>query len=181
VPTVDVFITCCKEDVDVVLDTTRAACAIDYPQERFRVVVLDDGKDAELEKAVKNLSQEYSNLYYHARIKIKGIPHHFKAGNLTGGTEFVTKLPGGEGEFIAALDADMIPEPDWLRAIIAHMVNDSEMALVCPPQVSPLSYVASFFSLPCRSYSTTSPKMTLSFNLSTHSYMSWNPQRTQMV
>ena len=29
VPTVDVFVTCCKEDVDVVLDTTRAACAVD--------------------------------------------------------------------------------------------------------------------------------------------------------
>jgi hypothetical protein len=29
VPTVDVFITCCGEDVDVVLDTTRAAAAVD--------------------------------------------------------------------------------------------------------------------------------------------------------
>jgi hypothetical protein len=83
VPTVDVFITCCGEDVDVVLNTTRAACAVDYPQERFRVVVLDDGKDAELEKACKNLTAtEYPNLYYHARIKIKGVPHHSKAGKL---------------------------------------------------------------------------------------------------
>ncbi|KAH6662095.1 nucleotide-diphospho-sugar transferase [Halenospora varia] len=135
VPTVDVFITCCGEDVDIVLDTTRAACAVDYPQERFRVVILDDGKDAELEKACNNLSIEYPNLFYHARIKIKGVPHHFKAGNLTGGTDFVTKLDGGEGEYIAALDADMIPEPDWLRAIIAHMVIDPKMALVCPPQL----------------------------------------------
>jgi cellulose synthase/poly-beta-1,6-N-acetylglucosamine synthase-like glycosyltransferase len=136
VPTVDVFITCCKEDVDIVLDTTRAACAVDYPKDRFRVVVLDDGKDSELQRTVQDLSLVYPNLYYHARIKIKGVPHHFKAGNLTGGTEFVTKLEGGEGEYIAALDADMIPEPEWLRAIIAHLVNDSEMALVCPPQVS---------------------------------------------
>lgn len=29
VPTVDVFVTCCGEDVDVVLDTTRAAAAGD--------------------------------------------------------------------------------------------------------------------------------------------------------
>jgi len=55
---------------------------------------LDDGNDAELETAIKNLSFEYPNLYYHARIKIKGVPHHFKAGNLTGGTDFVTKLEG---------------------------------------------------------------------------------------
>ncbi|KAG4027879.1 hypothetical protein MFRU_026g00600 [Monilinia fructicola] len=135
VPTVDAFITCCGEDVDVVMDTTRAAAAGDYPQDRFRVVVLDDGKDPELEKAVNDLSLEYPNVYYHARIKIKGVPHHFKAGNLTGGTNFVLDLEGGEAEFIAPLDADMIPEPDWLRAIIAHMVIDDKMALVCPPQL----------------------------------------------
>ncbi|TVY83419.1 Cellulose synthase catalytic subunit [UDP-forming] [Lachnellula suecica] len=135
VPTVDVFITCCGEDVDIVLDTARAACVVDYPQDRFRVVVLDDGKDAELEKAIDDLNAQFPNLYYHARIKIKGKPHHFKAGNLTGGTDFVTTLEGGPGEFMAPLDADMIPEPDWLRAIIAHMVNDPKMALVCPPQL----------------------------------------------
>jgi len=140
VPTVDVFITCCGEDLDVVLDTTRAACAVEYPSARFRVVVLDDGKDCQLEKAIEALSQDYPNLHYHSRIKIKGVPHHFKAGNLTGGTDFVTKIDGGGGEFIAALDADMIPESDWLRAIIAHMVNDPDMALVCPPQVRSLSH-----------------------------------------
>ncbi|KAF2085970.1 glycosyltransferase family 2 protein [Saccharata proteae CBS 121410] len=135
VPTVDVFITCCKEDVDVVLDTTRAACAVDYPQDRFRVIVLDDGADPELKEATEDLRSQYPNVYYHARIKIKGQPHHAKAGNLMGGTELVTTLPGGAGEFIAALDADMIPESDWLRAIMAHMVVDPKMSLVCPPQM----------------------------------------------
>lgn len=37
---------------------------------------------------------------------------------------------------MAALDADMIPEKDWLRAVIAHLVVDPNMALTCPPQVS---------------------------------------------
>lgn len=134
-PTVDVFITCCKEDIDVVLDTTRAACATDYPEDRFRVVLLDDGKDRALEKAVEDLRLEYPNLYYHSRLKVKGAPHHFKAGNLSDGTNFVTKLDGGEGEYIAALDADMIPDPDWLRALIGHVVKDGRLALVCLPQV----------------------------------------------
>jgi cellulose synthase/poly-beta-1,6-N-acetylglucosamine synthase-like glycosyltransferase len=106
-----------------------------FSKDRFRFVVLDDGKEAALEGAIKALSIEYLNLYYHARIKVKGVPYHFKAGNLTGGPNFVTKLDGGEGEYIAALDIDMIPERDWLRAIVAHLVNDDKMALVCPPQV----------------------------------------------
>lgn len=58
---------------------------------------------------------DYGNLFYHARHKEKGKPHHYKAGNLTGGTDFLKTLEGGPAEFIAALDADMIPEEDWLR------------------------------------------------------------------
>jgi cellulose synthase/poly-beta-1,6-N-acetylglucosamine synthase-like glycosyltransferase len=86
VPTVDAFVTCCGEDIDVILDTTRAACAADYPKDRLRVVVLDDKKDVDLEKAINNLELQYPNVYYYARVKIPGVPHHAKAGNLTGGT-----------------------------------------------------------------------------------------------
>jgi cellulose synthase/poly-beta-1,6-N-acetylglucosamine synthase-like glycosyltransferase len=146
-----------------VLDTARAACVVDYPSDRFRVVILDDGKDDELEKAINDLSLDYPNLYYHARIKVKGIPHHFKAGNLTGGTNFVTTLDGGEAEYIAALDADMIPEKDWLRAIIAHFIDDDEMALVCPPQVCSSARELVIAYHLC-SYSTTSQKMILLSN-----------------
>merc|ERR1712000_11804 len=135
VPCVDVFITCCNEDVDVVADTVRAACVQDYPSSRYRVIVCDDGADLQLRTVIEGLSLEHLNLYYHARIKIKGKPHHFKAGNLIAATEMVELLPGGAGEYIAALDADMIPEPDWLRCVVAHMVKDPQMGLVCPPQL----------------------------------------------
>jgi hypothetical protein len=29
----------------------------------------------------------------------------------------------------------MIPEQDWLRAVMPHMLIDDKMALACPPQV----------------------------------------------
>lgn len=108
VPTVDVFVTCCGEDDDVVLDTVHAACELDYPRHRFRVIVLDDGKSASLEAAVNQLALSYQNAYYMAREKIPGVPHHFKAGNLNYGLEQVERLPGGASEFMAALDADMV-------------------------------------------------------------------------
>ncbi len=118
------------------LDTTRAACAVDYPTDRFRVIVLDDGGDKELAKAVTDLQEQYPNVYYSARVKIKGVPHHYKAGNLNHGLDYVTHMKGGAGEYMAALDADMIPEPAWLRTIMAHLVIDPKLALSCPPQVS---------------------------------------------
>ncbi|KAJ4365374.1 hypothetical protein N0V95_000521 [Ascochyta clinopodiicola] len=133
-PTVDVFVTCCKEDVEVIIDTVRAAAAVDWPSNRFRIIVLDDGADAELKAAIDGISTLYSNVYYTARVKVKGAPHHFKAGNLNHGLAFVNDLPGGASAYIAALDADMIPEPEWLRAIIAHLVIEPKLALSCPPQ-----------------------------------------------
>jgi hypothetical protein len=136
VPDVDVFITCCREETDLVLDTVRAACEVDYPVDRFRVVVLDDGRDNDLAEECEKLRQfSCPNLYYMAREKIPGKPHHFKAGNLNYGFEEVAKLPGGPAQFAAALDADMIPERKWLRAIMPHMLIDERMALACPPQV----------------------------------------------
>ncbi|KAI8670615.1 hypothetical protein NCS57_00533600 [Fusarium keratoplasticum] len=135
VPTVDAFITCCGEDDDLVMDTVRAACDLDYPRDRFRVVILDDGKSAGLEAQCAKLALTYPNLYYMARIKVPGQPHHFKAGNLNYGLDQVHLLPGGAGQFMAALDADMIPERDWLRAVLPHLLVDPKMALACPPQL----------------------------------------------
>jgi cellulose synthase/poly-beta-1,6-N-acetylglucosamine synthase-like glycosyltransferase len=132
---VDVFITCCGEEDDLVLDTLRAACNLDYPRDRFRVILLDDGKSPGLESACGGLAKTYPNVFYMARIKVPGVPHHFKAGNLNYGLDQVHLLPGGAGKFMAALDADMIPEPDWLRAVLPHLIVDPKMALACPPQL----------------------------------------------
>ena len=117
----------------MVENTAAAACAIDYPAKSFRVIVLDDAHSDKLSKLIHKLSKTRKNLYYTARDK--GENHHFKAGNLNHGTKFVESLPGGAAEYIAALDADMIPDPQWLRALLPHMLKDPKMSIVQPPQV----------------------------------------------
>ncbi|KAL1978347.1 hypothetical protein VTN31DRAFT_1206 [Thermomyces dupontii] len=135
VPTVDVFVTCCGEDEGVVMDTFRGALDQDYPTDKFRVILLDDGANPSLQAAVNQLAQTHPNAYYMARKKIPGVPHHFKAGNLNFGLEESRKLPGGASQYMAALDADMIPEQHWLRAVLPHLLLDPKMALACPPQL----------------------------------------------
>ena len=135
VPTVDVLVTACGEDEDVILNTARAACSIDYPTDRFRVFVLDDGRSASLFRSIAALNGQYPNLIYRSREKFPGVPHHFKAGNLNFGLRETLTAKGEEGEFVAALDADMIPQPEWLRAILPHMLIDQSCGLACPPQV----------------------------------------------
>lgn len=133
-PRVDIFITCAGEDIETVKYTLEAACAIDYPANRFRVLVLDDAGSEELSAVVKDLSQTRENLYYTARVK--GKDHHFKAGNLNHGFEYVKSLPGGAADFIASLDADMIADPQWLRALMPHLLRNDRLALAQPPQVN---------------------------------------------
>jgi hypothetical protein len=122
VPSVDVFVTCCKEEVDLIIDTVRAACEIDYPRERYRVVVLDDGGDKELETAVNMLARScnYQNLHYRSREKIPGVPHHFKAGNLNYGLEEVCHMYGGASSYMAALDAGKDFTPSFNRNFVTH-------------------------------------------------------------
>jgi cellulose synthase/poly-beta-1,6-N-acetylglucosamine synthase-like glycosyltransferase len=135
VPTVDIFITCCGEEDDLVLDTVRAACDLDYPQDRYRILLLDDGKSDGLKTVLEDMRENNPNIYYIRRPKYPGVPHHYKAGNLNNGLDSVHQLPGGASEYMAALDADMIPEQSWLRAILPHLLMDEKMGLACPPQL----------------------------------------------
>ncbi|KAF2757481.1 nucleotide-diphospho-sugar transferase [Pseudovirgaria hyperparasitica] len=134
VPTVDVLLTTCGEAIPVIVNSVRAACNIDYPQYRYRVVVCDDSADPELQEALQPLLVEYPQLYYQARRKYPGVPHHYKAGNLQSGIDFVVGLPGGCAEYIATLDADMIAHPEWLRALLPHLLRDPLLGLISPPQ-----------------------------------------------
>jgi cellulose synthase/poly-beta-1,6-N-acetylglucosamine synthase-like glycosyltransferase len=139
VPRIDVFIPCCHEDVQVIVDTVAAVVAQDYPSDRFRVLILDDGADDRLKEAVCQLKQqkgsEHPELHYLSRAKSPGPQPFFKAGNL----QFGLDQTKGQSEYFASLDADMIPDRDWLRRIIPHLMLDSSLALACPPQVSDMA------------------------------------------
>ena len=57
-PTVDVFITCYNEPVEIVEQTARAALAIDYPPTKLRVYVLDDGNSPDMRAMTERLCLE---------------------------------------------------------------------------------------------------------------------------
>lgn len=99
-------------------------------------MVLDDKDSSDIRCEVQALRCQFPNIYYTARRKKKGIHHDFKAGNLNHGLRFVQSLQGGGAEYVAALDADMIVEPEWLRALLPHLINDPQVGLACPPQAS---------------------------------------------
>ncbi|KAK4496387.1 hypothetical protein PRZ48_012367 [Zasmidium cellare] len=130
----------CGEDIDVIMDTVHAAAIQDYPKSSYKVFVLDDAKDTHLPLAISSLNSQLKPTGHHpvtylARSKPPGIPRFYKSGNLHFGLS-ITKEQYGSSPFIAALDADMIPEADWLAKTVPHLLRSPSTALVSPPQLS---------------------------------------------
>lgn len=130
-PQVDILVPCCGEPVDVILDTVRAACTMDYPVSSFRVRVLDDGASTELESAVAALRTEWPHLFYHTRGRQSG-KVFAKAGNMN--YALFTLQEKAPPEFCAIFDADSIPMPHFLRATLPHLLQTPEAVLLTTRQ-----------------------------------------------
>jgi len=106
---VDVFITVCREPIEVVSTTVEAAAAIDWPGP-LTIYVLDDGGDDD----VRDVAHRCGCVYL-SRPRL-GLPvERAKAGNLNFG------LRNSRGELVLVLDADQVPRRSILRALGGYM------------------------------------------------------------
>jgi len=117
-PSVDVYIPTYNEPLEVVRITVHAAKAMDWPEDKLNVYVLDDGR----REAFKAFAAE-AGVGYITRTD----NHHAKAGNLN----HALKLT--QGEFIAIFDCDHVPVRSFLRVTLGWMVDRPELALVQTP------------------------------------------------
>lgn len=107
--------------------TAIAALNMNYPGSKLTIHILDDGKIPDVEKMVKRLDfqcqymQREATIVYVARDKVKGIPHHAKAGNINNA---ILKQGPGQGEYILVLDCDMIVHPDFLMRSLGHFYQE---------------------------------------------------------
>lgn len=68
-PTVHIFLPCCKEPTEVPVESLRAALKMDYPIDRFKVLVLDDGGDDDLKAIVESMQVETGGRVVYLRRK----------------------------------------------------------------------------------------------------------------
>jgi cellulose synthase (UDP-forming) len=113
--TVDVFITCYNEPLEVLRRTAIGARAIRYPH---RTYMLDDGKREDVKAMAEGLGIGYIRRVGNANAK---------AGNLN------YALSVTSGEFILQLDADHVPLPHIVDRLLGYFKNP-KMALVQSPQ-----------------------------------------------
>ncbi|KAG7291071.1 hypothetical protein NEMBOFW57_001081 [Staphylotrichum longicolle] len=119
-PTVDVYLPCCSEPLEILENTYKHVLALDWPAHKLRVYVLDDGA----QPAVRALAEAYGFEY----IVRDDRPRLRKAGNLR------WAFSRTEGDFFAIFDADFCPRPDFLKEIVVEHLADDKTAIVQSPQ-----------------------------------------------
>jgi len=117
-PTVDVFIPTYAEDLDVVRLTVLAALSLDWPKEKLRIYVLDDGH----RNVFKEFCAEVGALYL-----TRTNNAHNKAGNLN------AALGQTDGDYVAIFDCDHIPTRSFLQLSMGWFLKDPKLAMVQTP------------------------------------------------
>jgi cellulose synthase/poly-beta-1,6-N-acetylglucosamine synthase-like glycosyltransferase len=96
---------------------------IEYPRSRLEIQVLDDSTDetrALVRTHVETLAKTGLDIVYIHRVDRTG----YKAGALDAG------LKVAKGDLVAIFDADFLPQPDFLRALVPHFVSDPKVGMV---------------------------------------------------
>lgn len=134
-PTVDVLIPTYNEPEDIVRITVTAAMQIDYPRDKIRVYLLDDGAtQAKRNDAVHgaNAWERHYNLRRMAEslgatYVTRETNQHAKAGNIN------HALGQSSGDLLLMLDCDHVPTKDILHNTVGHFVKDHQLFLVQTP------------------------------------------------
>ena len=117
-PTVDIYVPTYNEDLDIVRATVLAAMAMDWPRDKLRVYILDDGR----RRAFRDFAESCGAGYI-----IRPDNAHAKAGNLNHAMTLT------DGEFITIFDCDHIPTRAFLQMTVGWLVRDKQLAFVQTP------------------------------------------------
>ncbi|MCX8958367.1 UDP-forming cellulose synthase catalytic subunit [Erwinia psidii] len=117
-PTVDIYVPSYNESLDVVRDTVLAAQCIDYPRDKLKIYLLDDGKRNEFAVFAADVGVGYIT---------RDDNRHAKAGNLNHAMR-ITK-----GELITVFDCDHVATRAFLQATVAPFLKDPKLALLQTP------------------------------------------------
>jgi cellulose synthase (UDP-forming) len=112
---VDVFVPTYNEELDILEATLTGCNAINYPHTTY---VLDDGRRPQVLALAQRMGCRYLTRADNANAK---------AGNINAALEQTS------GDFIVVIDADTVPQPDFLDRTLGYFV-DERIALVQLPQ-----------------------------------------------
>ena len=134
-PTVDIFIPTLNEQEEIIKITLIGCKAIDYPREKIKIYLLDDGATLQKRRDPKTSKEAWERYYRFKKMaESLGINYitrekneHAKAGNINYAFERTN------GELILILDCDHIPTRDILKNTVGWFLKDKKLFLVQTP------------------------------------------------
>jgi|LNFM01.1.fsa_nt_gb cellulose synthase/poly-beta-1,6-N-acetylglucosamine synthase-like glycosyltransferase len=107
---------------DVVDQLLEAVARLEYPRERLEIQVLDDSTDD-----TRELARAKVEALVRRGIDAVYIHRHDRTGYKAGALDYGQRM--AKGELIAVFDADFLPQPDFLRAVVPHF-EDAKVGCV---------------------------------------------------
>ncbi|MFA6921754.1 MAG: UDP-forming cellulose synthase catalytic subunit [Gallionella sp.] len=117
-PTVDLFVPTYNESLKVVRPTILAALAIDWPRDKLKIYILDDGRRDEFREFAESVNVGYITRDNNV---------HAKAGNINAALEKT------DGEFVAIFDCDHIPARSFLQMTMGWFRRDTRLGMIQTP------------------------------------------------
>lgn len=117
-PTVDLMIPTYNEDLSVIKPTVYAALGMDWPADKLRVHLLDDGRRDSLRAFAEEAGIGYI---------VRADNRHAKAGNLN------NALQQTDADLVAVFDCDHVPSRSFLQLTVGWFLRDDKLALVQTP------------------------------------------------
>ena len=94
----------------------EGVCALDWPRERFEVLLLDDSNDATVEIAAKKVAELRARGF-----DVQHLPRTDRSGYKAGALR--AAMSRARGDLLAVFDADFVPSPDFLRRMVDHFTD----------------------------------------------------------
>jgi cellulose synthase/poly-beta-1,6-N-acetylglucosamine synthase-like glycosyltransferase len=112
-----------RDEGPLAVRVAAAAARMDWPRDRLRIQVLDDGATRDHEQLARAI---LSVIPEGVRVEIlhRGERTGFKAGNLAFG------LSHSDAPYVAIFDADFVPPTDFLRRTVPVLVGDGGLSFV---------------------------------------------------
>ncbi len=117
-PSIDLFIPTYNEPMSVVRPTVLAAQAIDWPRDKIRIYVLDDGRRPEFREFCEAVGVTHVT---------RDNNRHAKAGNIN------AALKNTSAEYVAIFDCDHIPTRSFMQIAMGWFNRDPKLAMVQLP------------------------------------------------
>ncbi len=117
-PSVDIFVPTYNEDLNVVKNTIYASLGIDWPKDKLKIWILDDGGREEFRQFANTVGVEYIARPTH---------EHAKAGNINNALKYA------KGEFVSIFDCDHVPTRSFLQMTMGWFLKEKKLAMMQTP------------------------------------------------